>query len=161
MTKNLKRIFGRGDLHFLTFSCYQRLPRLGTPQARTAFVKQLGQIRDRHGFLLVGYVVMPEHIHMLISEAPTLDPSSVMMVLKSNLALALNTSTGSIATPFWENRFYDFNVYSAYKRREKLDYMHMNPIKRGLVRNPRFWPWSSFLNYEKGFPALIPVDFVS
>lgn len=61
---------------------------------------------------------------------------------------------------FWEPRFYDFNVHSAYKRREKLNYMHMNPIKRGLVRNPRFWPWSSFLNYENNAPGLISIDFV-
>ena len=157
MPLNLKRYYGQGDLHFITFSCYHRLPHLGTPQYRHAFVQKLGEVRDRHRFLLVGYVVMPEHVHLLISEPPTLDPSCVMLTLKTELALDLNNAVG--LTQFWDRRFYDFNVYSVFKRREKLNYMHMNPIKRGLVRNPRFWPWSSFLNYEKNAPGLIPIDF--
>ena len=51
---------------------------------------------------------------------------------------------------FWQPRFYDFNVYSAKKIPEKLEYMHANQVKRGLVRNPSDWHWSSFLSYEKG-----------
>jgi len=53
-------------------------------------------------------------------------------------------------TRFWQPRFYDFNVYSAKKIREKLEYMHAHPVKRGLVRNPSDWHWSSFSAYEKG-----------
>jgi putative transposase len=68
MPQNLKRYYGRGDLHFLTFSCYRRLPLLKTVRARNLFVKALGQIRERYKFRLVGYVVMPEHVHLLISE---------------------------------------------------------------------------------------------
>lgn len=55
-------------------------------------------------------------------------------------------------------RFYDFNVYSSYKVREKLEYMHGNPVKRGLVENPGAWMWSSFLSYEKGQAGLIAID---
>jgi len=54
---------------------------------------------------------------------------------------------------------YDFNVYSAKKIREKLEYMHANPVKRGLVKNPSDWLWSSFLSYEKGEGGLAPIDF--
>jgi putative transposase len=66
MGKNLKRYYGRGDLHFVTFSCYRRLPLLRMIRARNVFVKALGAIRDRYKFLLVGYVVMPEHVHRLL-----------------------------------------------------------------------------------------------
>ena len=62
---------------------------------------------------------------------------------------------------FWQPRFYDFNVYSAKKKREKLEYMHANPVRRGLVRNPDAWIWSSFSFYEKekaGLVAIDPVD---
>lgn len=59
MPKGLKRYYGRGDLHFLTFSCYRRLPLLGTVRARNGFVEALAKIRGRYKFLLVGYVVMP------------------------------------------------------------------------------------------------------
>jgi len=60
---------------------------------------------------------------------------------------------------FWQPWFYDFNVYSAKKIREKLEYMHANPVMRGLVRNPSDWLWSSFLFYEKGEVGLVPIDF--
>ncbi len=70
MPKKLKRYYGRGDLHFLTFSCYRRLPLLRTIRARNVFVHALGKIRERYKFLLVEYVVMPDHVHLLISEPP-------------------------------------------------------------------------------------------
>ncbi len=159
VTKNLQRFYGDGDLHFVTFSCYRRLPHLGGPKARNTFVNKLRSVCDAHHFLLVGYVVMPEHVHLLISETPDCTPSDAIQILKDQVAFDLNQNLAHL-TPFWDRRFYDFNVYSVYKRREKLQYMHMNPIKRGLVRNPRFWPWSIFLNYEKGLPGLIPIDFV-
>src|SRR5713226_3694620 len=59
---------------------------------------------------------------------------------------------------FGQPRFYDFNVYSAKKRREKLDYMHANPVKRGLVKNPAAWIWSSWSFYAKGEAGLVPID---
>ena len=61
MPKGLKRIYGFGHLHFITFSCYRRLPRLGSARARTIFVRVLAGVRDRCGFKLVGYVMMLEH----------------------------------------------------------------------------------------------------
>jgi putative transposase len=78
MPKGLSRRYGQGHLHFVTFSCYRRLPLLGSVRARNAFVKILGEVRDRYGFALAGYVVMPEHIHLLISEPPKGTPSTIM-----------------------------------------------------------------------------------
>jgi len=86
MPKGLKRYYGRGDLHFLTFSCYRRLPLLGTVHARNVFVDALGKIRERYRFLLVGYVVMPEHVHLLISESSGGTPSLILKVLKQRVA---------------------------------------------------------------------------
>lgn len=60
---------------------------------------------------------------------------------------------------FWQPRFYDFNVYSSKKRREKVEYMHANPVERGLVKNPGHWRWSSFLSYETGVARLVGIDF--
>ena len=155
MPPNLNRYNGDGDLHFITFSCHHRLSLLGTPHTRNVFVSSLAETRDRFSFLLVGYVVMPEHVHLLISEPPNDLPAVAMMALKHRVWSELR-----LTPHFWDPRFYDFNIYTSRKRREKLHYMHMNPINRGLVRNPRFWPWSSFLNYEKNAPGLISIDFV-
>src|SRR6266705_4014715 len=152
MPKDLKRYHGRGDLHFLTFSCYRRLPLLGTVQARNLFVQALGKIRERYKCLLVGYVVMPNHVHLLISETSKATPSVVLKVLKQRvsrdfrrgrrcapagqLRLAFTRSDEGLPR-FWQPRFYDFNVWSKGKVREKLEYMHANPVTRKLVHHPK------------------------
>src|SRR5262249_43822589 len=59
---------------------------------------------------------------------------------------------------FWQRRFYDFNVWSRSKQREKLNYMHANPVVRKLVKHPRNWPWSSWSFYEKGEAGLTRID---
>jgi len=77
MPKNLKRVTGRGDLHFTTFCCYQRRALLGTMRARNMAVQILGEVRSKYGFALVGYVIMPEHVHLLIGKSRTLPPAKV------------------------------------------------------------------------------------
>src|SRR5712692_733236 len=77
MPTGLKRYYGRGHLHFLTFSCYRRLALLKTIRARNLFVHALGEIRERYKFLLVGYVVMPDHVHLRIIEPAKGTPSVV------------------------------------------------------------------------------------
>lgn len=174
MPTRLKRIYGFGHLHFITFSCYRRLPLLGTVCARNTFVQVLDDVRKRHGFKLVGYVVMPEHVHLLISEPPHGTPSTVLLALKQHVSEQMrnkgrrNTSparegfpieaTESCLPQFWYSRFYDFNVWTRKKKVEKLGYMHMNAVKRGLVQSPKDWPWSSFAFYQGKGEILIPVD---
>ena len=68
MPKRLKRYYGEGQLHFVTFNCYRRLPLLVGVKSRNIFVKELGRVQREYGFLLVGYVVMPNHVHVLMSE---------------------------------------------------------------------------------------------
>ena len=83
MPAGLRRYYGKGHLHFITFSCYRRLPLLKTVRARDVFVKELGKVRDEMGFHLLGYVVMPEHVHLLISEPPKVAPSVVLKAAAS------------------------------------------------------------------------------
>ena len=68
MPKGLKRDYGDGHLHFITCSCYRRLPLLRPARAKDTFVEILAEVRESYGFALAGYVVMPEHIHLLIGE---------------------------------------------------------------------------------------------
>jgi len=175
MANKLIRIYGRGHLHFITFTCYRRLPLLRSVRARNVFVRILGEVRDRYEFSLVGYVVMPEHIHLLISEPVRGTPSTAIQVLKQRVSRQLRrkkrTITGQLnlgfassddfLPRFWQRRFYDFNVWSLKKRVEKLHYMHMNPMKRKLVDHPKDWPWSSFPFYSNLKRGLIRVDPVS
>jgi putative transposase len=130
-------------------------------------------MRERYGFLLVGYVVMPDHVHLLISEPPDATPSQVLKALKQRVSRDLRErrrrrAHGQLALPFrqaddgpprlWQPRFYDFNVWSAKKVREKLEYMHRNPVTRKLVAHPKDWPWSSWSFYAQGKAGLLPVD---
>src|SRR5579862_7857371 len=124
MPKKLKRYYGLGHLHFITFSCHRRMPLLGTMSSRNTFVRTLNEVRAQHHFALVGYVVMPEHVHLLIGEPETGDPSGVVQSLKLRVSKRMrrrarrpSKSQGSLlfhAPPerFWQPRFYDFNVWS-------------------------------------------------
>ena len=84
--KLLQRCYGAGDLHFITCSCYQRQPRLGTASRRDLFLTVLERVRRRYRFVVMGYVVMPEHFHLLITEPQVGDPSVVMQALKLGFA---------------------------------------------------------------------------
>ena len=153
MPRRLQRYTGRGDLHFITFSCYERRAFLQSKRAKNLFVKILGEARARFGFRLIGYVLMPEHVHLLMDESPQASPAKVIQVLKQRVSRRLRGkkrgagSQRSLPFPddlaerrrFWQRRYYDFNVYSERKLREKLDYMHQNPVKRRLVIHPRDW----------------------
>lgn len=83
MPKGSRRRYGLDHLHFITCSCYRRLPLFASVRAKNLFVKILGEVRDRFGFALVGYVVMPNHIHLLISEPAKGTPSTVMQALRT------------------------------------------------------------------------------
>ena len=159
MPSHLKRYYGANHLHFITWSCYHRRPWFARPRRRNLFLKVLEQVRQRYSFVIVGYVVMPEHIHLLISEPEKGNPSRVMQAVKQGFARRVlrkrRASTqaelfGREAEPVWQRRFYDFNVWSECKRIEKLRYMHRNPVKRGLVLEPEQWRWSSYRDYADG-----------
>jgi putative transposase len=123
MPKNLKRRYGTTKLHFISFSCYRRLAFLRTVRARNAFLIVLNEVRGRYRFVVVGYVVMPEHVHLLIGESTKANPSVVVQVLKQRVSrgksagrqLSLWRDVGAYSS-FWQRRFYDFNVWSRKKR---------------------------------------------
>src|SRR5262245_39658779 len=117
MPAGLKRYYGRGDLHFVTFSCYRRLPLLASERARNAFVK----VRAEYGFQLVGYVVMLNHVHLLMGEPKKGTPSTVMRMLKQRVSRKMRKrrrttdrqlefgfdEDGTELKSFWQERFYD------------------------------------------------------
>jgi putative transposase len=117
---------------------------LGSARRRDLFLKVLEQVRQRYQFVVVGYVVMPEHFHLLISEPQERTPSTVIQALKLGFARRLLVQRRRcdprqaslfehLPQHVWQRRFYDFNVWTRRKRVEKLRYMHRNPVKRGLV----------------------------
>ncbi len=183
MPKLLQRCYGAGDLHFITCSCYGRRPGLGTASRRDLFLTVLERVRRRSHFVVIGYVVMPEHFHLLITEPQVGNPSTVMQALKLGFARRVlgelaraQVSKGArpgapgftppgftpprfkASAHVWSARFYDFNVYSERKRVEKLRYIHRNPVERGLVAEADQWLWSSFRSYAYEEIGLVRVN---
>ena len=164
MSSHPERFHGAGDLHFLTFSCYHRQPLFSTPARRDLFLESLERVRRHYRFVVLGYVVMPEHVHLLVSEPQRDSLSTAVQALKLSFVRRHERSVvprsrkngetcGIPSHHFWQARFYDFNVWTEKKRIEKLRYIHRNPVKRGLVASPEQWPWSSYrwyLSEEKG-----------
>src|ERR1019366_4021148 len=152
-----------------------------TGQAQTSqrLLTILEEARQKYRFVVHGYVIMPEHFHLLMTEPEVGDPSAVMKVLKERFTRKLRTEGAPLIAegapliasfamsglsrpepaPVWQKRFYDFNVWTENKHVEKLRYMHRNPVKRGLVDRPEHWEWSSFRSYLFGETGPVRVRF--
>jgi putative transposase len=152
MPKGLVRYQQSGCFHFITFGCYHRLQHLGTASARELFERSLEVMRLRYDFVVCGYVVMPDHVHLLVSE-----PKKALLS-KAIQALKLSVSVQSLQRPFWQARYYDFNVHNEEKRIEKLRYMHRNPVGSGLAEKSEDWAWSSFRHYATGIERTVEIE---
>ena len=152
MPCGLIRYHHTGSFHFLTFSCFHRLQYLGTTTARDLFEDALERVRRRYRFVIAGYVVMPEHVHLFVGEPAKGALSGVIHALKLSVAMR------RAERPFWQARYYDFNVHNEEKRVEKLRYMHRNPVVRGLVLTPEDWAWSSFRHYATGVEGSVEIE---
>ena len=173
--------YGLNHLHYLTASTYRRARVFDSQRIRLHFVKTLAELRVRLGFKLLGYVLMPEHFHLLIWPGERADPSKIVQSLKERTAIFIlrnlrdnqhhpwcGKMLARLTLPstvqhhgpgrVWQRRFYDLNVWSERKRLEKLNYMHGNPVKRGLVTSPDLWAWSSFRFYYLEDSSLLSMD---
>jgi putative transposase len=184
MPGRLRRHDEWGHIHSVTLSCYRRLQFLRHAETRNAFVTGMKLAREKFHIRWLGYVVMPEHVHLLIlPQAPdsdTLTPISTVLqhlkgasgrLIKQALrevwrqrrslgARPLDASaTGPGEKPIWKPRGYDFNVVDERKVLEKLAYLHNNPVRRGLVARPDSWLWSSFRWYESRDAAPITMNW--
>ena len=155
MPWGLKRFQQISNLHFLTFSCYKRRPNFGTPEPRSTFESALERVRQQYELCVYGYVVMPEHVHLLVSEPERGTLAQAMQSLKQGVARRLALRA---ANSFWLERYYDFNVWNHHKFVEKLRYIHRNPVKRGLVARPEDWVWSSFRHYLSGDSGRVEIE---
>jgi putative transposase len=175
------RHFEPGQLQFITSSTYRRLKLFNSQRFRWVFVEVLRQLRQETGSLLIGWVLMPEHFHLLVKPEPAESTTRFMQELKKRTAQRIiatlvenapyswccqmlrrlrlpSTVHSDSRYRVWQRRFVPFNVYTEKKRLEKLDYMHHNPVKRRLVRSPDLWPWSSFRFYYLNDSSVLTMD---
>jgi putative transposase len=141
VSTGLNRYQNTGLPHFITFSCARHRPLLGTENARDTFCELLERTRELYLFDILGYVVMPDHVHLLLTEPQEKPLSAAIQILKQRF------SKTRLEDNVWESRYYDFNIRTKKKRIEKLRYIHRNPIRRELVERPEQWRWSSFCDH--------------
>jgi len=172
-----KSVVDAGNAHELTFCCYKRLPLLNADRTRQWFVEALELTRQTHDVELWAYVIMPEHVHVLL--LPRKEAHSISAILKS---LKQSVSRRAIrflrqSAPSWldrlavarpsgrtEHRFwqqgggYDRNFTSPRAVWTVVNYIHHNPVRRGLVDSATDWLWSSAGWYEGKEDVPIAMD---
>jgi putative transposase len=146
MPYGLKRYQQSKQSHFVTFSCYHRLPHLRDERLRDLFVECLERMRRNYRFRVYGYVVMPEHVHLLVSEPEGEVLAKAIQAVKISVARRAMSYRAKRDVAFWQKRYYDHNVRT-HESFVELRYIHRNPVKRGLVEKPEDWKWSSFRHY--------------
>ena len=175
------RPYSPGQLQFITTSTYRRTPLFLSERFCRCFVQRLEEVRQELGFLLIGWVLMPEHFHLLLKPQPAESTPLILKGLKEETAKRI-FQTLRLNLPYpWrhkmltrvrlpptvddeshyrlgQRRFHPFNVFTEKKRQEKLNYMHDNPVKRGLVSSAGDWPWSSWRFYFLQDASILHLD---
>jgi putative transposase len=154
MPSGLKRFQKAETLHFITFSCFHRLPFLAGPEPRDIVETVLEQTRARHQARIYAYVLMPEHVHLLINEPPSILVAQFLKALKQ---IASRKLRGDRAQ-FWQDRYFDSNIHGQAARSVVIRYIHRNPVKRGLAASPEQYPWSSFRHYATGIRGVVEIE---
>lgn len=154
MPSGLKRFQKAESLHFITFRCFRRLPLLEAPGARETVETILEQTRARHGARIYAYVLMSEHVHLLVNEPPRMVLAQFLKAVKQMTSRTLRGRREK----FWQERYYDSNVHGEQDRTKVIRYIHRNPVVRGLVAKPEEWAWSSFRHYASGVKGTVEIE---
>jgi putative transposase len=169
MTK--RRIYdSEGHAQFVTSGCFHRRRLLDHPVMRNVLVDCFVEKIAAYQALCCGYVVMPDHLHFIIWFNEDGDLSRFMKSFKQTSSLRLKklmrglmpkySATIPQTNPFWQPKYYPFNLFSERKAREKLDYMHMNPVRAGFVERAIDWEWSSARYFELGELSRVPLEWI-
>ena len=167
--KRVKHFHLPGHCHELTFSCYQRRPLLANDVLRGLLSRSIEVATERHGFRLCGFVYMPEHVHLLVwPESSSSTVNGLLKAIKQPFShrakrlfiaadqqllaeLTIQERPGKIVFRFWqEGGGYDRNLTSSKSVRASLDYLHLNPVRRGFVETAAAWKWSSARFFQDG-----------
>jgi putative transposase len=169
----MRRVEHTHHVRFLTFSTYRRLALFGNAKIRDRFAEHLADAKRRHGFHLYAWVLMPEHVHLLmwpeVEEHPI---SRVLHSLKRLFSLEVLARwrelrapiLGQLLTPEGKERFWQYggghdrNIFSKDELDEKIAYIHQNPVERGLCARPEDWAWSSARWYSGDRSSIVTID---
>ena len=170
----LKHYDHDGRARFITFCTHKRIPILTNASFRKVIVECLEEVRKSYGLCLLGYVIMPEHIHLVVVPPKELKLGPVIGELKRISAKRIHellhvnngdlierlivTRNGRQRFALWQRRCFDHNCRSDESVWEKIEYCHNNPVTRGLVSEPDDWQWSSCRWYQGSQDVVLTMD---
>jgi len=153
-----------GTARFITFSCYGKYPYLAKEDCIQRLLEQMKSLRTDYAIKILGYVIMPDHVHLVLDPPTGLRLGVVIGQMKARAAHAIiPTLREYLARPdghiaLWERRCYDHNCRSPLAVTEKIVYCHHNPVRRGLVDIPGDWLWSSYGWYRGDSNPPLEID---
>ncbi len=165
-----------GDAHCLTFSCFHRIALFARERSCQWMLDALALGRSRREYDLWAYVIMPEHVHLVIRPLSNVKISAILTTLKQSVSkrallwlrgnapnvlsrLEDRQPNGMSAYRFWQRGGgYDRNLRTAADAYEKIEYVHNNPVRRELAASAEEWPWSSCRAWQTGGDVPIPID---
>lgn len=175
--KLCRRYNDHNHAHSLTFSCHQRLSLLARDRTRAWLVEAIEKAREREKFDLWGYVIMPEHVPILLRPREAVyEIGRILFQVKQPVArraidylkihapewlkrLTVVKEDGTEERRFWEaGGGYDRNITEEGTALKVIEYIHLNPVRRGLVERAEDWEWSSARWYAGVRPVLIEID---
>ena len=156
----LRHIDNLGTARFITFSCYHRYPLLVIDEAKIIFLKHLQIQCKKHYIKILGYVLMPEHVHLVlyppddlelgkvIGQIKALSSKEILEKWRDNYPVKLleynYINKKAVLQSFWQKRCYDHNCRNQKTTIEKINYCHKNPVVRKLVKDLANWKWSGY-----------------
>ena len=171
--KKLRRYEVANQPRFLTWSCYQRLPLFRNDRIKDAFVRRIDLARTQTRFKLLAWVIMPEHVHLVIVPAlPDFPVTTIVRALKQKFARSIIHRWSELNAPilkriqheegkyrFWQRGGgYDRNLSDEDELWGKVEYIHKNPLMRALVQHPTEYPWSSAQWYSGHRDNTLSID---
>jgi putative transposase len=166
-----------GHAHFLTYSCYQRLPLLTRDRTRHWIIEALENVRQCMDVALWAFVIMPEHVHVVLHpRRDQYEMKHILAALKRPVAVKARNFLLSINNLDWLNRLtvsypsrrvfrfwqpgggHDHNIFRTRTVSSVIDYVHANPVRRGLVNHPEDWVWSSARFWGGSDDVLLAMD---
>jgi putative transposase len=157
---NFRRYYIPGSAVFITQVVQGRRPAFREPRSMTLLQKILGNVQELHPFVMLGYVFLLDHFHLIIRPAGQSSFSDIMHSLKFNFTREYKNQLGYAASQsmnFWQKRFWDHIIRDEGDLENHLHYMHYNPVKHGYVSDPRSWKASSYVEWEER--GLYPPNF--
>ena len=181
----IHRYLEKGTVYFVTTNTINRRKIFTDETAAKFLLMCIGYNKFMLNFRLFGYVIMPDHLHMLLQtseDSEKYNLSFIMKQIKGNFARKYNEwfqhreseikcnrqliagykkdAQGHFYRPVWQESFYDIALRDSKQVREKIEYMHWNPVKAGLVEHPKQYEFSSYQQYygEKRLWIQIPVE---